>query len=90
MMGLTNLTQCDSVLEISPQSDQVLKKGLQKGLGAGQGWYLGRYSANIFFIIIFSFFSSSPWFTSRLGIEIFLTAGNISQFLARCGARPQQ
>ena len=37
MMGLTNLTQCDSVLEISPQSDQVLKKGLQKGLGAGQG-----------------------------------------------------
>ena len=49
-MGLTNLTQCDSVLEISPQSDQVLKKGLQKGLGAGQGWYLGRYSANIFLL----------------------------------------
>ena len=27
-----------------------------------------------------------PQFTSRLGIEIFLTAGNISQFLPRCGA----
>ena len=52
MMGLTNLTQCDSVQRDCPQSDQVLKK---KDWGRVKvGTWVGI--KQIFVIIIFSFF----------------------------------